>query len=95
MCRAAAINVVQALAQRVADASTLAELFNAFKRLLDGSAEGKLRGIHDRSGLVNAVATLAASPELPGTLASDVAEFLCSLYRQAGRLLEHARCHCN
>ena len=73
--------MVRAVLQHVGDPGIVAELFQAVRRLLDGSAEGKLRGIHDRSGLVNAVAALSSAPHAPAGLPTDTCEFLCGFYR--------------
>ena len=85
MCsRAAAVDVVSALARRCRSADDLGKMFAALRRVLDGASEAKPRGVHERMGLVQALATLAAAPcSSPGdvALAEDAAGFLSALYR--------------
>ena len=85
MCsRAAAVDVVSELARRCRSADALDKMFAALRRVLDGSAEAKPRGVHERMGLVQALATLAAAPcSTPddAALAEDAAGFLSAYYR--------------
>ena len=75
--------VVQALAQRIQQASTLADVVKLVQSLLDGTAEGKLRGIHERSGLAGALAHLASTEHASSDLASQVCLSACGIYRCA------------
>ena len=82
--RAAAVDVVSALARRCSSADDQGEMFAALRGALEGSTEAKPRGVHERMGLVQALAALAAAPCCTtsiAALAEDAAGFLCAYYR--------------
>ena len=86
--RAAAVDVVAALARRCSHPDDQGKIFAALRHVLEGSAEAKPRGVHERIGLVQAVAALAAAPGSAtgsAALAEDAVSFLSAYYRYALR----------
>ncbi|KAK9804294.1 hypothetical protein WJX72_005256 [[Myrmecia] bisecta] len=83
--RAPAAAVVQGLVSHVSNTTVVSSMFKTIKRALDGSAEGKLRNVYERAGLVAALSGLAAVPgagQPLAELAVQVAEFICTLYKE-------------
>lgn len=81
--RSAAYACLRTVASKVRETEALAAMFAVADALLSGRAEGKLRSVQDRVGIVTAVMALSAAPgksrarvELAGT----VATLLCKLY---------------
>ncbi len=71
------------MASKVRDTETLVAMFAVADALLSGKAEGKLRSVQDRAGIVSAVTALSAAPgRSPARteLACSVADLLCKLY---------------
>lgn len=72
------------MATKVKDTEALAAMFAVADALLSGKAEGKLRSVQDRAGVVSAVGALSAAPgrsRARTELASSVTNLLCKLYR--------------
>ncbi|KAG2444413.1 hypothetical protein HXX76_001166 [Chlamydomonas incerta] len=77
--RAAGQEAVRALAGRTSDGGVLVELVAGIRKVLDGSAEGKVKVAAERSTLATALAALAEAP-VPaaqlGPLAAEACAFL-------------------
>ena len=79
--RAAAITAITAVCQKVQDPTVFSVLVSKLRGILDGSAEGKLRAVHERAGLVAALQAVAATPlesDAVGGTAEDAAAFLAT-----------------
>ena len=63
-CRQLAVEAISAFAGRVGALSSLRDLFVRLQKLLDGSAEGKLRNAYERAGLTAAVGALCPAQSL-------------------------------
>ena len=71
------------MATKVRETETLAAMFAVADALLSGRAEGKLRSVQDRAGIVTAVTALSAAPGKSRAridLAGTVATLLFKLY---------------
>ncbi|KAK9840722.1 hypothetical protein WJX81_000165 [Elliptochloris bilobata] len=83
--RAAAVDVVAALARRCSSPDEQGAMLATLRRVLDGSAEARPRSAGERAGLVQAVAALAAAPgSSPKSvaLAGDAVGLLYASYRE-------------
>ncbi|GLC46160.1 hypothetical protein PLESTB_001196200 [Pleodorina starrii] len=83
--RAAALEAVRALAGRCGDAAVLEQLVTGLRKILDGSAEGKIKVAAERSALAAALGALAEAPvagEAMSPLAEGVAAFLATAVKE-------------
>ncbi|KAG1666477.1 hypothetical protein FOA52_004859 [Chlamydomonas sp. UWO 241] len=82
--RPLATDTVRALAARVGDGAALAALTESLVKLLDGSAEGKIKAPAERCALIGALLALADSPALPSAgagVASKVTALITTVYK--------------
>ncbi|GIL73837.1 hypothetical protein Vretimale_5312 [Volvox reticuliferus] len=85
--RAAALEAVRALAGRCIDGAVLAELVAGVRKILDGSAEGKIKVAAERSALATVLGALAEAPASAGgksdsALAEGVTAFLATSIKE-------------
>ncbi|GIL49256.1 hypothetical protein Vafri_5386 [Volvox africanus] len=85
--RAAALEAVRALAGRCGDTAVLTELVASVRKILDGSAEGKIKVAAERSALATVLGALAEAPAAAGgksdaALAEGVTAFLATAIKE-------------
>ena len=76
------MRVVESVALRSRSGDAIAGMLAAVQKVLDGSAEGKLRNASERLGMVSAIQALASTraADLAAT-AATAAEFLTAYYK--------------
>ncbi|KAL4444093.1 hypothetical protein ABPG75_011830 [Micractinium tetrahymenae] len=83
--RLLAAECVAAMSRRISDSGVTGEQLAAACKVLDGSAEGKIKAVAERASLAAVIASLAAAPgrgPSVARVAAQAAEFVCKYYKE-------------
>ncbi|PRW50843.1 Translational activator GCN1 isoform A [Chlorella sorokiniana] len=83
--RALAAESVAAMSSHIGDSGVTGEQLSATCRVLDGSAEGKVKAVAERASLAGVIAALAAAPgrgPSVARVAGQAADFICKYYKE-------------